>query len=204
MDQGSSSSSVPVSPLSIRLLPVVITLAVIVAVLAIPWSAHACTFPVRPLEEYSEEVAVAFVGREIDWQERGEQAVLTFEVHRVYKGEVGPRIRFDVAGRESPCSGFLPSGTAAVVAGLVEEDELWYKAGDLYIMLQSDFVSEADLIEVFGVGYPPDETLLIAEEVDPERPGGLTTWQTVAISIALVVLLAGLIAISRRRRREGR
>ena len=129
--------------------------------------------------------------------------VLTFEVDRVYKGEVGPRISFDVSGPEGGCSDFIPSGVTAVLA----QD----RVGDLYIMLQSSFVSEADLERVFGAGYPPDETLLIAEEVSPpahtgpEPPGNpTTTRQTVATGIALVVLGAGLIAIHRRRRRAGR
>ena len=139
--------------------------------------------------------------------------VLTFEVDRVYKGEVGPRISFDVFGPEGSCSDFIPSGVTAVLA----QDGV----GDLYIMLQSSFVSEADLERVFGAGYPPDETLLIAEEVSPpahtgpeppgnptttapEPPGNpTTTRQTVAVGIALAVLCAGLIAIHRRRRREG-
>lgn len=128
--------------------------------------------------------------------------VLTFEVDRVYKGEVGPRISFNVSGPEGACSHFIPSGVTAVLA----QD----RVGDLYILLQSSFVSEADLERVFGAGYPPDETLLIAEEVSPpahtgpEPPGNpTTTRQTVAVGIALAVLCAGLIAIHRRRRREG-
>ena len=100
-------------------------MAVIVAVVVVPRSARACTFPVRPLEEYSEEIAVAFFGREIDRREEGQQVVLTFEVDRVYKGEVGPRISFDVFGPESSCSDFIPSGVTAVLA----QDGV----GDLYI-----------------------------------------------------------------------
>ena len=185
-------------------------MAITVAVVAVPRSARACTFPVRPLEEYSEEVAVAFFGREIDRREEGQQAVLTFEVDRVYKGEVGPRISFDVSGPEGPCSHFIPGGVTTVLAWMADEDTQWGTAGDLYIMLESSFVSEADLERVFGAGYPPDETLLIAEEVSPpahtgpEPPGNpTTTRQTVAVGIALAVLCAGLIAIHRRRRREG-
>ncbi len=159
MNRGCSSSGVPVPPASTRLVTLVIGLAVIVAVLAVPRSARACTFPVRPLEEYADEVDVAFVGSEIDRRERGERAVLTFEVHRVYKGEVGPRIRFDVPSRETPCGAYfdLGSGTTVVVAQLVEEDAYGFKAGDLYFMEESAFVSEANLEEVFGDGYPPDD-----------------------------------------------
>lgn len=210
MDRGRSFTSALVPPRLIRLLTLAIALAVIAIVLAIPGSARACTFPVRPLEEYSEEVAVAFVGRQIDWRERGEHAVLTFAVHRVYKGEVGPRIRFDVAGRESPCSDLLPSGTAAVVAGLVEEDRRWHQAGDLYVMLQSAFVSEADLIEVFGAGYPPDPKIQppepqTSELQTSERSDNATPLRhTVASGIALVVLGAVLVATRRRRGRDGR
>ena len=157
MNRGCSSSGVPVPPASTRLVTLVIGLAVIVAVLAVPRSARACTFPVRPLEEYADEVDVAFVGSEIDRREGGNRSVVTFEVHRVYKGKVGPRITFEVAGYNSSCSVYFRSETNAVLAQLVEEDAYGFKAGDLAIMLESDVVSEADLEEVFGDGYPPDD-----------------------------------------------
>lgn len=181
------------------------------AVLAIPRTARACTIVVRPLEDYSEEVAVAFFGREIEGREIGERVVLTFEVYRVYKGEVGPHIRFVEPGQYSPCAAYTPRGTTVVLAGLIEKDSLWYEAGDLVTMSGSSYVSEIDLVEVFGAGYPPDETILLPEDppgstilVSESSSNPTTIRQTVAIGIALVVLGAGLIAMHRRRQREER
>ncbi len=82
----------------------------------------------------------------------------------------------------------------------------------------SGFVSVADLEEVFGAGYPPDETILlpapreiptIVQESEPpdsaaEPPDSATTIrQTLATGIALAVFVATLIAMRRRTRREG-
>lgn len=193
-------------------------LVVIAGVLAIPVPAGACsvTAPFPELADYADEIAVAFVGREIDrfaHPSDGETAV--FEVDRVYKGQAGPLIEVRTGYGYSNCTyhfGF--SGTQGITARR-GGTEWGAEEGDLVIGAFFSTASVAELEEVFGAGYPPDETLipeevdaretlLIAGEVDSEPPGRLPTWQTPAISIALIVLLADLIARHRRRRRDGR
>ncbi len=77
-----------------------VALVVVAGVLTHPRPAAACTVIARPLAEYSEEVDVAFFGRVIErrgLEKDGDLTYIeevTFEVYRVYKGEVGPHIRF--------------------------------------------------------------------------------------------------------------
>lgn len=185
----------------------IVTLAIVAGVSTIPIPAGACsvTAPFPQLADYADEIAVAFVGREIEripHPSDGEIAV--FEVDRVYKGQAGPLIEVRTGYGNSNCTyhfGF--SGRQGITArrGGIE----WgAEEGDLVMGALFSTATVAELEDVFGAGYPPDETLLIATEVDSGRPGRLTTRQTPAISVALTVLLAGLIVRHRRRRRAGR
>ncbi len=81
-----------------------------------------------------------------------------------------------------------------MVAQLVEEDAYGFKAGDLYFMEESAFVSEADLEEVFGDGYPPDPTIQISEPQTSEPSGNVPRIRALAVG-ALVVLAVVLIKI---------
>ena len=218
MDRGCNSDPGPVSPPSIRLFTLVMSIAVFVAVLAVPRSARACTItsPYPQLANNADGIAIAFVGRQIDRILDDPRLTLVFEVDRVYKGHIGPVV--EVQTISSSCgTNFSHSGTTAVVAKLAEQDSHWgdLKAGDLYVTYVETFYSIADLEEVFGAGYPPDPTIQlpepqssepqISEPQISERSGNPTSIrQTVASGIALIVLGAGLIAIRRRRRHEGR
>lgn len=184
-----------------------VVMSVIVAgALTILPPAGACTWsvPLPHLAEYADEVAVAFVGREIVRRESEQRTVLVFEVHRVHKGEAGPLIQVIAAPYHSPCDTFRSEGTTAVVTYLAEQDLNWVKPGELWVgsILEPSIL---ELEEVFGPGYPPDPTIELPEFQMPEPPGNSTTsGQTVAVGIALVLLVAGLITIRRLRQRTRR
>ena len=61
-------------------------------------------------------------------------------------------------------------------------------------MEESAFVSEADLEEVFGDGYPPDPTIQISEPQTSEPSGNVPRIRALAVG-ALVVLAVVLIKI---------
>ena len=191
----------------------IVALAVTVGALAIPRSANACSpFPDPPeLAEYADEIAVAFVGRQIDYDvHRSKGVTLVFEVDRVYKGQVGRVVKLRTGYGSGDCGvDFGERGTVGITA--------WGSAseGDLTVSLHQSAATVEELEEVFGAGYPPDPTIQLSEpqttkpqttKPQTSEPSGnpTTIRQTVATGIALVVLGAGLIAIHRRRRRAGR
>ena len=182
----------------------VVVPTIVAGALTIPPPAGACTWsvPLPHLAEYADDIAVAFVGRQIDRTEDEQRAVLTFEVERVYKGEAGPLIQVIAPRYDAPCGTFHSEGTTAVVAELVEQDFRWVKPGELAVnsILEPSIV---DLEEVFGASYPPDPTIQLPEPHISERSGYITTIRQLAyFGIGLVIIVAGLIAI-RRRQREG-
>ena len=176
-----------------------------------------------PLSEYVEQVDVAFAGvqveREGDWD-----AVLTFEVDRVYKGRIAPRVDVYTSFSSSCGIDFERAGYTGVAAfGEPDSPKLW-------VHWCGSHVSIEELEEVFGSGYPPDETLAppATQQIsttavpveEPEEPstvshptdetlappatqaGSATIW-VLGTGSAMAVLVAILIGIRRRRRRTG-
>ena len=213
----------------------IVALAVTVGALAIPRSANACSpIPDPPeLAEYADEIAVAFVGRQIDYvAHRSKGVTLVFEVDRVYKGQAGPVVELSTGYGGGDCGvDFGGYGTVGITAGRRGATGWWAaEEGDLTVSLHKSAATVEELEEVFGAGYPPDPTIQLSEpqttepqttepqttepqttepqttEPQTSEPSGnpTTIRQTVATGIALVVLGAGLIAIHRRRRRAGR
>lgn len=152
-----------------------VTLAVVAGYLTFPSPASACTItsPYPNLRDQADGIAIAFAGRQIRYISDDFRTTLVFEVNRVYKGHIGPVVEVQTLSRHSCGTDFAHRGTTAVVALLSERDSYGVRAGDLYVTYGETFYSIADLEEVFGAGYPPDETLLL-----PEPSGNPTTIQT--------------------------
>ena len=139
-----------------------LAVTVVVAALAVaPRTAHACVCggpddpPLLP-----EDVDVAVIGRPVaeDYSDNPYRLVIEFEVDRVYKGNVGPRI--EVHSSKSNCGirfgGFedwrddrYSTSIKSIVAH--ESDE-----GILSTGLCLSFAVRGRLEDVFGPGYPPD------------------------------------------------
>ena len=134
---------------------------------------------------------MAFVGDRIGRNDDGsEWDRLAFRVHRVYKGEVGT-VAVVVTSNTSSCGTDFPdeepAGVAATYSPRVE--------GHYQVDLCFSHVSVAELEEVFGAGYPPD---------DPEIPD-MWSSRNPAPAILLtagVLVLATIVAIVSRRRRK--
>ena len=166
-----------------------VALAITLGALAIPRSANACSpFPDPPeLAEYADEIAVAFVGRQIDYDvHRSKGVTLVFEVDRVYKGQVGRVVKLRTGYGSGDCGvDFGERGTVGITA--------WGSAseGDLTVSLHKSAATVDELEDVFGSGYPPDETLSL--------PGSSVTFRVLLIGGA-AVLAAVLLKLFRRRR----
>ena len=189
------------------------------AVLIIPLPAGACTIttPVPQvtehlgeLAEYVDDIAVIFVGRQIDRRPRPSGGVtLVFEVDRVYKGQAGPLVRLvgHGAGNCGPYrEGIGLTATWTGASGLLGVTE----EGDRMLGFYSGTAEVSELEAAFGAGYPPDPEVRLpepqsSEPLVTERPGQPTTLQqTLVTGIALVAFGAVLTAIHRRRGREER
>ena len=190
----------------------VIVLALLAGVFSNPRPAGACSceHPFPPLAEYADEIAVAFVGRQIKrLPDPSAGVTLVFEVDRVYKGQAGPRIEVRTAYGGGDCGvDYGHAGTIGIAARR-RGDPGWWAAevGDLTVHLCGSAVPEHELEEVFGASYPPDPAIQSSEPQTTEpqttelADNPTTIRQTVAVSVALVLLVAGLIAMRRRRRR---
>ena len=151
-----------------RLLRWLVLAAVLTAGTAVVGSgtAHACSCIVRELSEYADGVSVAFVGHQLAlgvedyFDDNG--AVLLFGVDRVYKGEAGPLIEVRTHAQDSACGIDVGGrGTVGVVA------RQW--RGDLSVNLCGSIVAIDELQEVFGEGYPPDESIQLPISPNPEE-----------------------------------
>jgi len=141
---------------------VALVTAVLIAVTN-PVPAAACSCYMGPLSEFAEEVGTAFVGRQTHRIEGdrsgmafGRSVVLVMDVSRVYKGQVGPRVAVLTNSQESACGvDFTDEPSRGVVA--------FGQDGDLGVDLCSAWAwNTGDIEEVFGRGYPPDETIELA------------------------------------------
>ncbi len=129
-------------------------------------TAHACSCILQELPEYADGVSVAFVGHQLELVVQdyvGDNgAALLFRVDRVYKGEAGPLIEVRTHAQGSACGIDVgDQGTVGVVASQ------W--RGDLSVNLCGSIVAMDELEEVFGEGYPPDESIRLPVSPDPEE-----------------------------------
>lgn len=145
-----------------------------------PSYAYACSCAPVGLAEYSDEIAIAFVGRQIDRVEHSRSdpngVTLTFEVDRVFKGEAATSIELTTSASSASCGTDLASrgttGVAAFESRIVPS-----------VSLCGSGVTEAELAEVFGAGYAPIP-LPPRLEAEAGSPG-----------LALFALLAGVAGI---------
>ena len=198
----------------------VIVLALLAGVFSNPRPASACScvHPFPPLAEYADEIAVAFVGRQIDRiPDPSGGITLVFEVDRVYKGQAGPLIEVRTAYGGGDCGvDYGRAGTIGITAERRGDTGWWVaEVGDLMVHLCGSAAPEHELEEVFGAGYPPDPAIQLSEPQTSEPPdpaiqnsappdNSTTILETVSVGIVLVALVAELIAMRRRRRRAGR
>ncbi|MCY4665825.1 MAG: hypothetical protein OXC00_14300 [Acidimicrobiaceae bacterium] len=154
--------------LRLRLLRWLVLAAVLTAgtMVASSGTAHACSCMLRELSEYADGVSVAFAGHQLDRvvqdyvDDNG--AALLFRVERVYKGEAGPLIEVRTHA-QGPACGIDVGGQGSV--GVVANE--W--RGDLSVNLCGSVVAIGELEEVFGAGYPPDESIRLPVLPDPEE-----------------------------------
>ena len=152
----------------LRLLRWLVLVAVLTAgtMVANSGTAHACSCILRELSEYADDISAAFVGHQLervvhDYVEDNGTALL-FRVERVYKGEAGPLIEVRTHAQGPACGIDVGGqGTVGVVA------RQW--RGDLSVNLCGSIVAIDELDEVFGVGYPPDESIRLPVSPDPEE-----------------------------------
>ena len=144
----------------------IVALAAVVLVVATAGTAHACSCAVRELSEYADDISVAFAGDQLervvqDYVEDNGAALL-FRVERVYKGEAGPLLEVRTHA-QGPACGIDAGGQGTVGVGARH----W--RDDLSVDLCGSIVAIDELEEVFGEGYPPDESIRLPVSPDPEE-----------------------------------
>ena len=202
------------------LVPLVMV-TVLAVILVTPRIVHACSCGATTLSDYADRVNVAFVGRQIEstgvsgvWG----VSVLLLEVDRVYKGRAGPLIEVRTDDSATCGAHFGGMGTTGVAVMRNDVSREWegIELGDLYVGWCTAHVSIEELEEVFGAGYPPDETLVLEEPPDAtlvleeppdatlvlEEPSESSTpSRTLLVGGAAFVLLAAVVGLVRLRRR---
>ena len=174
----------------------ILTTAVVISTLAAtPRTAHACSCGRLGLSAYADDVAVAFVGRQVSREAGSQTARMVFEVDRVYKGDVGPLIEVRSASYDAACGVDFAGQPSAGVAAF-ERDE-----GTLSVDLCSSIVTSHELEEVFGAGYPPDESSDLYAPGDGSTSVSAPLVTLLAVAAA-VVLAVSILAVRRRRRRQ--
>ncbi len=150
-----------------KVLTVITFLSVsLLTVLGAPTPAYGCSCEDAGLNEFADEVDLAFVGQQVSrvvYDEIADNStVLTFEVETVYKGDVSAIVRLATNAQESACGmDYSGAGRVAIVASK------W--RGSLSVNLCRSFVSEADLQQEFGDGHVPIAAATI-DLVDPAPP----------------------------------
>ncbi|MYJ80529.1 MAG: hypothetical protein F4046_01735 [Acidimicrobiaceae bacterium] len=133
-----------------------VLVAAVIAV-ATAGTAHACSCIERELDDYADGISVAFAGDQLGrvvhdhFEDNG--AALLVRVERVYKGEAGPRIEVRIHAQGDPACGIDVGGHGTV--GVVAHE--W--RNELSVNLCGSIVAIAEMEEVFGEGYPPDESI---------------------------------------------
>lgn len=167
-------------------------LVVAVTVVATAGTAHACSCVERELAEYADDISVAFAGsqleRTVHSQVEDNGAALVFRVDRVYKGEAGPLIEVRTHA-QGPACGIDMEGRGTV--GVAAQE--W--RGDLNVHLCGSVVTASELQDVFGEGYPPDESISLPPSPSDDPPN---TSLVLLFAGAAVILLVGAAAWRRR------
>lgn len=133
------------------------------ALVATPQPASACSCNFTPLSEYADSVAVAFTGQQIkrvepDYIENtgiantGADVALILEVDWVYKGRTGPLVSV-ITNFSGVSCGIDFSGEGQVAVAASKRDD------SLTVGFCRSRHAISDFQEVFGLGYPPDETM---------------------------------------------
>ncbi len=122
--------------------------------------AAACSCMDGPLSDYADEVVAAFDGRQThriegdisSMVDGGKNVVLVFEVSRVYKGRIGPRVAVRTHLDEAACGANYPPVSRGVV--------VFGQNGDLIVdYCSSRAWNTTEITEVFGEGYLPDDAM---------------------------------------------
>ena len=170
-------------------LGVTVLLALMVLALK-PTPAGACTCIDRSLGEYADDLAYAFLGRQIDRRSIDDDYpqignVLTFEVDQVFHGSAGSKVDVKTPGA-CPID-FAEQGRTGVAVFLVE--------GEPTVSLCGSAVSATELASVFGEPYSPT--------VDSSpRQWTLPVVAVGAIAVVIVGLVGSLVVLGIREQRR--
>ena len=129
------------------------------ALVATPPPASACSCNFTPLSEYADSVAVAFTGHQIKRVEpdgivsSAADVTLILEADWVYKGRTGPLVSV-ITNFSGVSCGIDFSGEGQVAVAAFRRDD-----GRLGVYLCGSQHEINDFQEVFGLGYPPEETM---------------------------------------------
>ena len=169
----------------------IVALVAVVMVVTTAGTAHACSCLVRELSEYADDISVAFVGdqrgRVVHDYFEDNGAALLFRVEQVYKGEAGPLIEVRTHA-QGPACGIDVSGQGTV--GVVARQ--W--RNELSVNLCSSIVAIAEMEEVFGEGYPPDESIPLPVSANT----GSDILIVVAVAAGALLLLTASVVARRR------
>ena len=174
------------------------TLVLVLAVaaltlLATPRQAHACSCLETPLSELADEVDLAIAGRQaymIDWFwiPVRTDVTLVLAVDRVYKGRAGSVVEVHTRDPRGETCGteFGNMGTTGIAA--------WYdKNNVLWVGRCASHHTTAELAEVFGAGYPPEQRLTLPTE--------RAAWtRALLVATSATAIFVGVVAIRFRRR----
>ncbi|MCA9653092.1 MAG: hypothetical protein KC501_24470 [Myxococcales bacterium] len=192
--------------------------AIGVTLWAAPRGARACScmMPPPPAEALDEADAV-FEARPFSMSNDDRRAYYSFEVDRVWKGEIGPRVEIATALHSAACGRTYQIGTRYVVYARRNADGDW--ADGLCSRTRASLSAEEDL-QVLGAGHapisgepaaqsgsseatePPRITTPPPAEPPPTAPGrrGCAMEKPHTRGVGHGVLLLGLaVAIGRRR-----
>lgn len=140
---------------------------VVLTAASVPWlvprGARACSCTTAPLPEQAlTDADAVFEARPFGMTSDDRRARYSFEVDRVFKGEVGPRVEISTALHSATCGRSYKIGTQYVVYARKDA------SGELTDMLCSRTrasASAAEDLQVLGAGYEPQVPL--APEPDP-------------------------------------
>ena len=169
----------------------IVAMVAVVMVVTTAGTAHACGCIERQLADYADDISVAFAGDQLGrvvhdyFEDNG--AALLFRVERVYKGEAGPRIEVRTHPQGSACGIDVGGhGTVGVVA------HQW--RNELSVNLCGSIVAMDEMREVFGEGYPPDQSISL-----PVSSNTGSDTLIVVLVVAGAPLLLTVSVVARRR-----
>ena len=153
----------PRHPLRAAATLVLVLVVAALTLLATPRQAHASSCYNDPLSEYADELDLVIAGRQaymIDWFwiPFRTDVTLVLAVDRVYKGRAGSVVEVHTRDRaETGGTEFGSMGTTGIAAWYDENNALW-------VGRCASHHTIAELEEVFGAGYPPEQRLTLPTE----------------------------------------